>query len=134
MSGAIVIEGHVQGLSNTRSLGELGIPVYVVDTVHCLAQHSKYCKKYFKCPPFNSTEFIDFLLSLAREEGFDGWLLVGSNDHVVENLSLNKERLQPFYKMLVPNKSQLYQIINKNEEEHLLYVVADSPHLHGGEL
>ena len=122
MSGAIVIEGHVQGLSNTRSLGELGIPVYVVDTVHCLAQHSKYCKKYFKCPPFNSTEFIDFLLSLAREEGFDGWLLVGSNDHVVENLSLNKERLQPFYKMLVPNKSQLYQIINK---KNLLNVAKD---------
>lgn len=24
MLGAIVIEGHVQGLSNTRSLGELG--------------------------------------------------------------------------------------------------------------
>ena len=37
MKGAIVIEGHVQGLSNTRSLGELGIPVYVLDVSHCLA-------------------------------------------------------------------------------------------------
>ena len=66
MVGAIVIEGHVQGLSNTRSLGELGIPVYVVDTVHCLAQHSKYCKKYYKCPPYHSAEFIDFLLDLSQ--------------------------------------------------------------------
>ena len=50
MKGAIVIEGHVQGLSNTRSLGELGIPVYVLDVSHCLAQYSKYCTKYFRCP------------------------------------------------------------------------------------
>lgn len=113
MTGAIVIEGHVQGLSNTRSLGELGITVYVVDTVHCLAQHSKYCKKFFKCPPFNSTAFIDFLLSLALKERLEGWLLIGSNDYIVENLSLNEGRLQLYYKMLVPNQSQIYEIINK---------------------
>ncbi len=29
--GAIIIEGHVQGLSNVRSLGEAGIPVFVID-------------------------------------------------------------------------------------------------------
>ena len=113
MEGAIVIEGHVQGLSNTRSLGELGITVYVVDTVHCLAQHSKYCKKYFKCPPFHSEAFIVFLLDLAKKEGLRGWMLIGSNDHIVENLSLNKSRLQTYYKMLVPDEAQLYNIINK---------------------
>ena len=113
MVGAIVIEGHVQGLSNTRSLGELGIPVYVIDTVHCLAQHSKYCKKYYKCPPYHSVEFIDFLLDLGKKENLSGWMLIGSNDHIVENLSLNKNRLQQYYKMLVPDKSQLYNIINK---------------------
>ena len=111
--GAIVIEGHVQGLSNTRSLGELGITVYVVDTVHCLAQHSKYCKKYFKCPPFHSEAFIVFLLDLAKKEDLRGWMLIGSNDHIVENLSLNKSRLQTYYKMLVPDETQLYNIINK---------------------
>ena len=29
--GAVIIEGHVQGLSNTRSLGEAGIPVIVAN-------------------------------------------------------------------------------------------------------
>ena len=113
MVGAIVIEGHVQGLSNTRSLGELGIPVYVVDTVHCLARHSKYCKKHFICPPYNSPEFIDFLLDLAKKENLDGWMLIGSNDHIVENLSLNRSRLQQYYKMLVPDETQIYNIIDK---------------------
>ena len=113
--GAIVIEGHVQGLSNTRSLGELGIPVYVLDVVHCLAQHSKYCTKYFKCPDFKSEAFIQFLIDLAHEENIRGWFLIVSNDHIVENLSLHQALLEPYYKMLVPDKDHLYNIINKKK-------------------
>ena len=113
MKGAIVLEGHVQGLSNTRSFGELGIPVYVMDTVHCLAQHSKYCTKYFRCPDFKSEAFVDFLIETAQRENIRGWFLIASNDHIVENLSLHKAELAPFYKMLVPDRSTLYNIINK---------------------
>lgn len=113
MKGAIVIEGHVQGLSNTRSLGELGIPVYVLDVSHCLAQHSKYCTKYFRCPDFKSKEFIQFLIELAQAENLQGWFLIGSNDHIVENLSLHAQELAPYYTMSVPPKEQLYQIIDK---------------------
>lgn len=117
MQGAIVIEGHVQGLSNCRALGELGIPVYVIDVVHCLAQHSKYCKKHWICPKFNSPEFITFLVELAQKENLKGWFLIGSNDHIVENLSLHRAELEPYYTMMVPLKDKLYQIINK---QHLL--------------
>ena len=111
--GAIVIEGHVQGLSNTRALGELGIPVYVLDVVHCLAQHSKYCTRYFRCPPFHSEAFVPFLIDLAQKEHLQGWFLIGSNDHIVEQLSLHEEQLRPYYTMLVPDKTRLYDIINK---------------------
>ncbi len=111
--GAIVIEGHVQGLSNTRALGELGIPVYVLDVVHCLAQHSKYCTRYFRCPPFHSEAFVPFLIDLAEKEHLQGWFLIGSNDHIVEQLSLHEEQLRPYYTMLVPDKTRLYDIINK---------------------
>lgn len=113
MKGAIVIEGHVQGLSNTRSLGELCIPVYVLDVTHCLAQHSKYCTKYFRCPKFKSEEFISFLIELAQKENLQGWFLIGSNDHIVENLSLHAQELAPYYTMIVPAKEQLYNIIDK---------------------
>lgn len=113
MKGAIVIEGHVQGLSNTRSLGELGIPVYVLDVVHCLAQHSKYCTKYFQCPDFRSEAFIQFLIDLAKQEHLEGWFIIASNDHIVENLSLHAKELDAYYKMLVPNEEQLYLIIDK---------------------
>lgn len=115
INGAIVLEGHVQGLSNARSLGELGIPVYVLDTVHCLAQHSKYCTKYYRCPDFKSEAFIQFLIDLAKEENIRGWFLIASNDHIVENLSLHQTLLAPYYKMLVPDKDHLYNIINKKD-------------------
>jgi D-aspartate ligase len=113
MKGAIIIEGHVQGLSNLRSLGEKGIPVYVIDVCHCLAQHSKYCIKYFKCPGFDTEEFIDFLVELGVREKLDGWVLIPSNDHIVENLSKNKTKLNPYYKTIAPDVSILLNIVNK---------------------
>ena len=30
--GVLILEGHIQGLSNTRSLGSYDIPVWVIDT------------------------------------------------------------------------------------------------------
>lgn len=118
-SGAIIIEGHVQGLSNVRALGEQGVPVYVMDVCHCLAQHSKYCKKYFRCPAFDSDDFIDFLLEVGKKEHLKDWVLLPSNDHIVENLSKNKERLHPYYKTIAPEPDILDKIVSKR---HLLEV------------
>ena len=50
-TGAIIIEGHVQGLANTRSLGKAGIPVVVIDKASCVAASSKYCQSFFLCNP-----------------------------------------------------------------------------------
>lgn len=113
LPGAIILEGHVQGLSNLRSLGELGIPVYVVDQNRCLAQYSKYCTAHFVCPPFTSDNFPDFLIDLAIQKGIHGWLLMASNDHIVEQLSRYRVRLAPYYKMLVPDPVALKHIIDK---------------------
>jgi len=111
--GAIIIEGHVQGLSNTRSLGEAGISVYVVDTNNCIARYSKYCTKFFLCPDFKKDEFADFLLELAGREKIKDWILVPSNDHAVKTLSKNKTRLEKFYKVLAPNPAVLENIYDK---------------------
>jgi D-aspartate ligase len=121
--GAIILEGHVQGLSNTRSLGEQGIPVYVVDKANCIARYSKYCKKYFRCPDFLSDEFPGFMVNLAKEENIKGWVLIPSNDHAVYAISKHKKILEPFFKVLTPeldivgkiyDKSQLLKIAEEN--------------------
>ncbi len=114
-TGAIIIEGHVQGLSNTRSLGEKGIPVYVVDKGSCLAKHSKYCLKYFKCPNYKDDEFADFLIELAISEGIQDWVLFPSNDHAVATISKHKKRLEKYFKTNVPDVEVLNKIYDKSE-------------------
>ena len=102
MKGAVIIEGHVQGLSNVRSIGELGAPVIVIDMHNCIARYSKYCKHFFKCPPYASDEFADFLLQLADKEKLQDWLLIPSNDHAVHTISRFKSKIEKYYKTLVP--------------------------------
>ncbi len=111
--GAIIIEGHVQGLSNTRSLGEAGIPVIVVDKNNCIARYSKYCRKFFKCPDFQSDAFADFLIDLGERENLQEWMLLPSNDHAVYSISRHKERLEKIYKVITPSEKIISQIYNK---------------------
>ena len=113
LPGVVVIEGHVQGLANTRALGRSGIPVIVVSEYNCLAQYSKFCKKFFKCPDYLSDDFIDFLINLAKVEGLTGWVLLPSNDHVVYNISGNIDKLREYYKIISPEPGILETIYNK---------------------
>jgi len=111
--GAIIIEGHVQGLSNARSLGESGIPVIVVDTANCLARYSKHCLKFFKCPPYQSDEFSAFLIDLAEKENLNDWVLIPSNDHAVYSLAKHARELGMFYQYFNQDLSQLEKIYDK---------------------
>lgn len=111
--GAIIIEGHVQGLSNTRALGEQGIPIYVVDKNNCIAQYSKYCKKFFKCPDFTLDKFADFLIELAVNEKILDWVLIPSNDHAVYTISKHKARLEKHYKVITPGLGIIEKIYDK---------------------
>lgn len=111
--GAIIIEGHVQGLSNARALGEAGIPVYVVDKDNCLAQFSKYCKKFFKCPSYEQNTFADFLIKLAQEENLSDWLLLPSNDFAVMTISRHRDALKKHFLFMTPAVDQLMNIYDK---------------------
>jgi D-aspartate ligase len=111
--GAIIIEGHVQGLSNTRSLGEAGIPVFVVDKTNCIARYSKYCRKFYKSPDFIKDEFADFLIELAIREKIKDWVLIPSNDHAVYTLSKHKARLEEHYKVITPGLEIIENVYDK---------------------
>jgi predicted ATP-grasp superfamily ATP-dependent carboligase len=112
-NGVLIIEGHVQGLANLRSLGELGIPVYIVDKNNCIARYSKYCKKFFRCPDYIEDAFADFLIGLAEREGIRDWILIPSNDHAVFTISKHKTRLEVFYKIISPDIHIIENIYDK---------------------
>ena len=112
-SGAIIIEGHVQGLAITRSLGERGIPVIVLDKNICVAKFSRYCNRFFRCPDYDSDDFVDFLLELNNKLGLYGWVLYPTNDFAVYNISSNIQRLQGNYKTTVSGIDTYQFIYNK---------------------
>lgn len=114
-TGAIIIEGHVQGLSNTRAIGEAGYPVYVIDKGNCLARYSRYCKKYYRCPDYDSDELADFLVGLAKKENLSGWVLLPSNDHAVLTLSRNRERLLDHFRFTIPGTDVIMNIYDKSK-------------------
>lgn len=120
--GALIIEGHVQGLSNTRSLGEAGIPVYVIDKNNCLARYSRHCRKFFYCPNYIDSSFIDFLIDLAERENLQGWALIPSNDHAVISIAKNREVLEKHYKIITPS----LEIIEKIYDKSALLTVAEN--------
>lgn len=113
--GAIVIEGHVQGLANTRLLGEAGIPVIVVDSGNCIARYSKHCRRYFRCPDYQDDELADFLIRLHKAEGLQDWLLLPSNDHAVHTISKHKARLAKCFKVITEDIEVIDRIYNKRE-------------------
>jgi D-aspartate ligase len=112
--GAIIIEGHVQGLANTRALGEAGIPVIVVDKSNCIARYSKYCKGFYRCPDFQMDAFADFLVDLATRENLKGWVLIPSNDHAVYTISRFREKLSEHYKVITPELPIIENIYKKS--------------------
>lgn len=135
--GAIIIEGHIQGLSNTRSLGEAGIPVYITDVHNCIARYSKYCSRFIICPDFRSEAFVDFLIDLALSDNLKDWVLIPSNDHIVYSIAANKHKLEKFYKIITPELSiinQMYDKLNligvarKTEVPHPLTYTPDTFH------
>ena len=120
--GVIIIEGHVQGLANTRALGREGIPVIVVDKHNCIARYSKYCTAFYRCPEYRSDEFASFLIDLAKSRNLEGWSLIPSNDHAVHTISRFKTELEEFYKVITPG----LEIINKIYKKSNLLSIAES--------
>jgi predicted ATP-grasp superfamily ATP-dependent carboligase len=116
MKGAIVIEGHIQGLANTRSLGRLGVPVVVMDTRRtCVARFSKYCQHFYTCPEYASDALADFLIQLAEEQQFSGWMIFPSNDHAVITLARHRDRLAQHYRIMGPDQETARRIYDKLE-------------------
>lgn len=113
IKGVIVIEGHIQGLSNTQSLGVNSIPVWVIDTKSCMAKYSKYCNNFILCPDFNSDGFAHFLVKLAQENEVKDWLLMPSNDHAVSTISKHRAVLLKYYKVLTPDFAVIENIYDK---------------------
>ena len=117
----VVVGNHIQALGIIRSLGKRGIPVYLINNRNlCISRFSKYLKKFMRADTNNDTEFVDFMIKLARKEGLEDWILMPTNDAMVYILSKHKKILEEYYKVPTPS----WDVIKYAYDKRLTYKLA----------
>lgn len=127
MTGAVVIGGHVQGLSIIRSLGKRGIPVQLIDDTHIsIARYSKYCQKFSKIRfTEDEEEIIHQLVSVGHKEQFKEQVLFPTNDLYVAAISKYANRLTPYYRVLTPR----WEVLQEAYDKRNTYTFAKRHHI-----
>lgn len=91
MPGAVVLGSDFKALGVIRSLGGRGAPSVVVDNTPRAAWLSRYVVERRRWDgPMEGERFIQFLLALGRDPRFNGWLLIPTQDEVVELVARNR--------------------------------------------
>jgi D-aspartate ligase len=88
----------------------------------CIGRFSRYTKRYIKTlGASNETEFVDFMIKLAKNEHLEGWILMPTNDAGVYVLSRHKETLEDNYKVSTPS----WEIVKFAYDKKLTYQIAE---------
>lgn len=98
-----MIGGDYQGLGTARSLGRLGVPVFVVDDEHSISRFSRYVTSSERVPDLRDEDrTVDALLTLGRRHGLEGWVLFPTRDETVAALSRHRDVLGEFFRVPTP--------------------------------
>ncbi|MBI4723204.1 MAG: ATP-grasp domain-containing protein [Candidatus Stahlbacteria bacterium] len=115
MIGAIVIGGDYQGLGIIRSLGQHRIPICLLDSGPSIARVSKFTTKSFIYSPGEGEQRLaDFLLSLAKKEQIEGWIIYPTTDEQVKELSIHRNILSQYYRVPTP-KWEITQLLHNKK-------------------
>jgi len=112
---AIILHVGGTGLGVIRSLGKKGIPIIGLDPKRDVGSFSKYCR-YIKCPDpeSNEKEFIDFLIRLKYNIK-NQCVIFPTTDIDVKVISKNKEKLQDFFIIPLPDFSIVERLVDKEK-------------------
>jgi D-aspartate ligase len=98
-----------------RSLGELGIPVYVGSYYgDNIAYFSRYCSKKVHFTHSLSRDFVDRLIALGKEEGRK-MAFFSDDDRAVLTFSRHREELAPYYYFNLPEHALVDAILDKRK-------------------
>lgn len=112
--GAVITGGDFQALGALRTLARKNIPIFLLDSDHCISRFSRYKKKFFRSPhPSMEDYYLDFLISLARKEKIFGWIIFPNSDEVVYILSKHKDTLEEFFRIPTPHWGVIKNIHDK---------------------
>ena len=116
---AIVLGMFETGLGVARSLGRKGIKVYGFDFKKDITFYSKYVKAKI-CPhPLNEEkQFIQYLTSFGKTEYQKPVLFITSDDFLI-SVSRNKNALDKYFLINLPENKLIESIANKYEQYQL---------------
>ena len=116
---AIVLGMFETGLGVGRSLGRNGIKVFGLDFKKDIAFYSKYIEaKLCPHPLNNESQFIDFLISFAKNLSAKPVLFLTSDDFLI-SISRNRETLHKYFLINLPNRTIIESIIDKYQQYQL---------------
>ena len=102
--GAIVVGGDYQGLGIVRSLGQRGIPVFVVDDEQSLSRFSKYTTKFLHRPDLrNERNTVDSLLEIGKRFRLEDWVLYPTREETVAAFSRYRAELEKVFRVPTPD-------------------------------
>jgi predicted ATP-grasp superfamily ATP-dependent carboligase len=120
---AIVVSSHTIGLSLIRSLGMMGIPVFVFYyNKKDMGYVSKFVLRRINIPhpETKETEFVELLLSYGK--CLKGGVLFAADDSTLKIISKNKTTLSEYYTITCPD----WHITEKIVDKKYTYALAES--------
>ncbi len=114
---AFVLDGDVSGLGVIRSLGRVGVPLTVVDSVPSAGLSTRYGRALLTPKPGNDPEkVLATLMDEASKLGRKG-ILFPASDHWVQFVSEHRQELAEGFEMILPDEEVCKGLTNKRFQQ-----------------
>ena len=115
LPGAIVIGGYINALTTIRALASRGVKSIVISTTAAdMAPWSRYADQTLKLRDLHSDPEKLIRLLKSQADSWKGKVLLPTNDHALEIISLHREELLEHYKPVAPAWPKVQSIIDKD--------------------
>lgn len=99
--GVVLLGSDFKALGVIRSLGRRGVRSVVVDNTPRAAWLSRHVVERRRWDgPMEGVRFVDFLLTLGQEPSYTGWLLIPTQDEVVELVARHRDALATHFTLV----------------------------------
>ncbi len=111
--GVVILGGAHGTLALARSLGALGVPVFLVSNDTPLPGWSRHVRGSFRWPGPDAPDAAAYLLDLAARHGLEGALLVAGGDAEVRMVSRSLDALSGAFDVSLPAWERLKWLCEK---------------------
>jgi D-aspartate ligase len=120
-TGALVLEGNLNGLTIARSLGRRGVPVWVASPPNIkLASFSRYTQRTVPWPDGDLAAQAAFLLELAEKHRLHQWVLFPTSDESAALLAKYHAVLSRRFRVSTPT----WDVLRWAYDKRLTYLLA----------